>query len=236
VDANELQRMKEQMARDFDPTRYPDPAFGEDGDRYVIIQTTVTGLSVDFGTRKYNDVIKWGAHVADSEIRLHNPKKCHFFCATLERCNLVAIQTQNEPNWSNMHWIDCRFKGVYRGCLLGRASDAKCFHRPLTRMERCDFSMARLDGCAFLNTDPREITWPELPHVIVCEPWRHIDAILGISPDWPLQGFLQSVALANEELSAMALSKEWLQEWLSEPDVERFIVACRQQNFIELNF
>jgi hypothetical protein len=232
----ELQRLKEQVARDSDPTRYPDPAFGEGEDRFRIIHTTVSGLSLDFGTREYSDVIKWGSHVSDTEIRLHNPKKCHFFCSTLERCRLLAVQPQVEPNWSNVHWLNCQFEGVFQGCSFGRTSEVACFHTPLVRMERCDFSKARLDGCSFLNTDQKEVVWPQSDHVIVHEPWRHVEAIRGIHPNWPLQGFLQNIALADQELSALVLSTEWLRSWLSEPDVERFIAACRMLDFVTINF
>ncbi|MDY3557153.1 hypothetical protein R5W24_006340 [Gemmata sp. JC717] len=238
MDDSELIRMKDKLDRDLDPSCYPDSRLSIGENQIEIINSEASGLSLDFGVRQYNDLVKWGARVTDCEIRLHHPKKSGFYCSTLERCRLIAMQPQVDPNWVNVHWLDCQLEGVFSSCSFGRISKNRCFQAPLTRMERCDFSKARLDACPFLNINPEGLIWPELPHLIVHEPWRHAAEILAIHRDQPLQNFLQSLTLADDSLSALALSLEWIRGrgWLSESDIERFIATCRELDFVTLNF
>ncbi|VTR99573.1 unnamed protein product [Tuwongella immobilis] len=233
MDEIELPQQNERVDR----SRYPKPDYSVDDERIRIINTTVSGLVLDLGTRKYSDVIKWGAYVSDSVFHLHDSSKCHFYCATLERCRLVAITPQTDPNWGNLHCIDCIFEGVFRYCLFGRASTVKCHHTPLTRIQHCDFSHARLDNCIFLDIDVNSVVWPKQPHIIIHEPWRHAASILGISSKQSLLGFLQDLALANSDLTVRALSLDWLiTNKLGERDLDEFVNSCRKLDFIRVNF
>ena len=214
----------------------PPPQLEISSDQVVIINTSASDLSLDLGTRKLANSVKWNAVVENCEFRLHDPKLAIFYKAVAKSCRFIAKRIQIELHWRNVRLIDCSFRGKYRFCQFG-------FQYPEFldfpgEVRGCDFSEARLDYCIFGNTDLLSIIWPQEPHVIFFEPSRHKEEIRAIVPEWPLQGRLQETAIRDDECSAVAYSVDYLvkQKKYPEEQLQRFYGRCRVLDFVSINF
>jgi hypothetical protein len=203
---------KEEVARSCDETRYPDPRFLVGEEQITIIQAEVSGLSLDFGVRKYNDLIMWGSRVTDPEIWFHSNK-----CASSARRLSGAGWLPSSPKWAN------------RGHAC--AGSIVCLRAPSRKPDwMCT---------GFLIQDVEELIWPEQPHVLILEPWRHEAPIQGIHSEKARRDFFWGLARCTEDVAAKAISLKWLKrEYRSfgKAQLEHSIAACRNLDLVTLNF
>jgi hypothetical protein len=106
----------------------------------------------------------------------------HLLSGKLIDCTIQAKSELTTLPWATMDLRGCRFKGRFTGNDFGFRQDLDD-SSSIGRIEDCDFTEARLDGCRFFNCDMSSIRLPRWPCFTFMDPRGHA-AELG-RYEWP---------------------------------------------------
>jgi hypothetical protein len=103
----------------------------------------------------------------------------------LEDCEIIAVKPLKNHRFLQARFIRCHFKGTFFGVDFGHLENqAPPFERDeFGRVEQCDFTQARLEGCRFFNTDISTLKFAGWPHVVIPDP--HLRAQDVDKVQWP---------------------------------------------------
>ncbi|HEX5754074.1 MAG TPA: hypothetical protein VFZ09_48270 [Archangium sp.] len=96
----------------------------------------------------------------------------HLLSGKLIDCTIQAKSELTTLPWATMNLRGCRFKGRFAGNDFGFRQDLDDSSRS-GRIEDCDFTDARLDGCRFFNCDMSSIRLPRWPCFTFMDPRGH---------------------------------------------------------------
>ena len=95
-------------------------------------------------------------------------------------CDITTKRNLRDFRWHSAFLEGCRFHGHFLGNCFGRRLDGGSQEGGV---ERCDFSNAILDLCAFYGCDPASIVFPKWPGFTVLYPGDYSDEMTRL--EWP---------------------------------------------------
>lgn len=105
--------------------------------------------------------------------------------STFIESEVIAVKMQKNCPLLSARFIRCHFKGTFFGVDFGHLENqAPPFERDeFGRVEHCDFTQARLEGCRFFNTDISTLKFAGWPQVVIPDP--HLRAQDVDKVQWP---------------------------------------------------
>jgi hypothetical protein len=95
-------------------------------------------------------------------------------------CDITTKRELRDFLWHSAFLQGCRFHGRFLGNCFGQRLDGGSRNGGV---ERCDFSDAILDLCAFYGCDPASIVFPKWPGFTLLYPWKLGDEMTHL--EWP---------------------------------------------------
>jgi len=139
-------------------------------DRLFISGERVSGLDLLLGTNPISDVIRDGAEVVDSRIRIQRASNVTFYGARFIRCQLDFLRSTSEEQFYSNEFADCRFTGQFYSVTFGYDDGKKDIKGSLIN---CDFSTCDMHLVSFYNCDPETTKFPGWPHIVILYPDRN---------------------------------------------------------------
>jgi hypothetical protein len=97
-------------------------------------------------------------------------------------CDITAKRQLRDFRWHSAFLQGCRFHGRFIGNCFGRRTDP---YSPSGGIERCDFSDAILDMCAFYGCDTTSLVFPKWPSFTLLNPGAYAEQMTSL--EWPGQ-------------------------------------------------
>jgi hypothetical protein len=133
----------------------------EPGRGYEIRGGSYEGRILTIGSGDIVDSIIGGATFRDCELRILSATRQSLnFDATFIDCDVRTSKPLTHKQMARTSFIRCRFSGHLSGCEFGPK-----FRDSPGRVERCDFSGARLLVSEFFDCDFESLSWPDWPHI-----------------------------------------------------------------------
>ena len=130
---------------------------------------------------KYKNVLGPNLVVKDSSITLQLPAKSLILGdVKFIDCEITTKRELRDFRWHSAFLEGCRFHGRFLGNCFGQRLDGGSRNGGV---ERCDFSEAILDLCAFYGCDPASIVFPKWPGFTLLHPGNHLEELARL--EWP---------------------------------------------------